>query len=87
MCYLGLELRERPSGFLVHRCLRGKHLPAANDAVDVKRFKLNAVTDSTGPFGRDDGGPTSKKRVEDNVVTRTAIEDGIGDHRRRLDGG
>ena len=65
----------------------GQRLPAADDRVDIEAIEFQPIVAPAGALGGDYRRAAAEKSVEDDVAARRAVEDRVGDHRHRLDGG
>ena len=62
----------------------GIGLPAANDGIDIKRVKFEAVTAPAGTLRRHYGGSATEEVVEHDIPARGAVHDRVGDQRGRF---
>jgi hypothetical protein len=82
--HLHCDFIERSAARAVTSTGAGIGLPAANDGIDIKRVKFEAVTAPAGTLCRHHGRPTTEKVVEDDIRARGTIHDRVGYQRGRF---
>src|SRR5690349_11615760 len=74
----------------MERVLSGVGLPSPHNHVYVNRFECDSIADAADSFSSDDCRAASQKRIQDDVVARCTVQNGIGDHlhgfERRMNG-
>jgi len=81
------HLIEGASSFPVNRALASEGLPATDGNVHIDRVQFDSIADSADPLSCDNCRSATQERVENNVRTRCAVQNGVTHQSHRFNCG
>lgn len=82
-----MQLREGPSGLRMASLTTRVCLPSFYDDIDILWLKLKSEAAPANAFGRNHGGATSQKAIENEGAALGAIQNGLSNEPHRLNRG
>src|SRR5882724_9455548 len=81
------HLIEGASSFPVNRASASEGLPATDGNVHIDRVQFDSIADSADPLSCDNCRSATQERVQNNVRTRCAVQNGVGHQSHRFNCG